>query len=425
MTSDLPDHPDRQNSTLQQTLTLCAKCGACTAVCPVYQVTGRESLTARGRLHLLGKASGTGPDPELAEIFSKCLLCGACRATCPRGIDIPAIIMKARETMPQVTGFSSFKKFLTQQALARPGLLAVLSKAARPLGLLDLPEESGLRLAPMASHLDFAAPDAELLTIPQPSASRSTPAKTALYFSGCLAQHLAPAIGLAVEALLARLCGYRLLVPDQQACCGLAAKAAGDPEQAKGLARRTIALFASEAVRDLPVFTSCASCYAGLKGYPALLANDPDWRDQAQAFANRVWEFSSFILQHRLTPTEGFRSDLPVRTIVYHDPCHLRFAGITAPPRQLLRQAPGLKLLERPHGPQCCGLGGLFHISHADLSQAIRQRLIDDLLTTGAELVVSSCSGCLLQWQQGLAATGAKARATHLALLLAQQLDPT
>ena len=407
---------------MSSSLAVCAKCGSCTALCPVYQVTGRETLTARGRLHLLSKMSGSGPDPALAEIFSKCLLCGACRKACPRGIDIPAIIMEARAGMPQVTGFSSFKKFLLRQALARPSLLTALSKAAGPLGLLpDLPEESGLRLTLASPLATLNPPNLELP--PQAITTQLPLSQSALYFSGCLAQYLAPAIGLAAESLLARLCGYRLLVPDRQSCCGLAAKAAGDPEQARDLARRTIALFTSDAVRDLPVFTTCASCYVGLKDYPALLANDPEWRDRAQAFSDRVWEFSSFILEHRLRPAEGFRHDLPPRTIIYHDPCHLRFAGITAQPRELLCQAPGIKLLELPHGPQCCGQGGLFQLAHPDLSQIIRQRLVDDLLTTDAELVISTCSGCLLQWQQGLAAAGAKARATHLALLLAQRLD--
>ena len=403
----------------------CAKCGACTAVCPVYQITGRESLTARGRLHLLATPSGPGAEAQLAEIFSKCLLCGACRAVCPRGIDIPSIIIAARATMPQVTGFSSFKKYLAKQTLARPALLAALTKAAGPLGLLPdiLPEESGLRLSLTAPPLDLSPTVSELQN--QKVNVRPAPSGRALYFSGCLAQHLTPAIGLAAVALLARLCDCELLVPDQQHCCGLAAKSAGDLEQARALARRTIAMFSEEEVRELPVFTTCASCYAGLKGYPGLLANDPAWRDQALAFADRVWEFSSFIL-HYASPSvaDRFRQDLPPRTIVYHDPCHLRFAGITAPPRELLRQAPGLTCLELPHGPRCCGQGGLFHIAHAELSRKISRSLVDDFLSTGVTMVVTSCSGCLLQWQQNLAADGNKACATHLALVLAQQLVP-
>ena len=145
-------------------------------------------------------------------------------------------------------------------------------------------------------------------------------------------------------------------------------------------------------------------------------------RDEAKAFSDRVREFASFILEQCLNPGAGFRPDLPPLSVVYHDPCHLRHAGITAPPRELLRLVPGLTLLELPHGPQCCGQGGLFQLAHPDLSGLIRQRLVDDFLTTKAELVVTSCSGCIMQWQQGLAAAKAQARATHLALLLAQRL---
>jgi len=396
----------------------CAKCGACTAVCPVYQVTGRESHTARGRLHLLETAGND--DPQLADIFSKCLLCGACRDVCPRGIDIPALIAEARATIPQAKGFSTFAQFLIRQALAHPLALAVLGKTAGPLGLSPgLPEESGLRLALFNRPPGLAPVDGDADIAP---GTVSPAAKPVLYFSGCLARHLAPAIGLAAETLLARLCDSRLLVPDQQSCCGLAASSAGDATQAQELARRTITLFSREAVQGLPILTTCASCYAGLKAYPAILAHDPEWHGRAMAFAQRVEEFSSFILKHKTDSGPGFKTNpFPLR-LVYHDPCHLRFAGITRQPRQLIGQAPGLELVELPHGAQCCGMGGLFHLAHGDLSNDIRKRLIDDFLTTGAELATTTCSGCLLQWQRGLAAAGSSARATHLAILLAQQL---
>lgn len=404
----------------------CAKCGACTAVCPVYRLTGRETLTARGRLHLLAMLAGADATGELSEIFSKCLLCGACSAVCPRGIDIPSLLIEARASMPQVTGFSSFTKYLAQQALARPALLATLSKVARPLGLFPetVPAESGLRLS-LTDPLRAFSPSVTELGKQVTAKARVVPSAQALYFSGCLAQHLAPAIGLAAEIVLDRLCGYQLLVPEQQCCCGLAAKSAGDLAQAKDLARRTISLFSGDEVRELPVFTTCASCYASLKGYSGLLADEPLWRDRAQAFAARVCEFSSFVLEHVLPDAMvSFRHDPPPQSIVYHDPCHLRFAKITDPPRELLRQVPGLTCLELPHGPQCCGQGGLFHIAHAKLSQQIAKPLVDDFLSTGASMVVSSCSGCLMQWQKSLAAHGAKAKATHLALILAQQLTP-
>ncbi len=42
----------------------CAKCGACVPVCPLYKLAGRESLTARGKLHLLQKIPLSEAAPE-------------------------------------------------------------------------------------------------------------------------------------------------------------------------------------------------------------------------------------------------------------------------------------------------------------------------------------------------------------------------
>ena len=77
----------------------CAKCGACTVVCPVFQAGGRESLSARGRLHLLARLDPAQASAAYAEILTQCLLCGACRAVCSRGLDPPARFIAAREQL--------------------------------------------------------------------------------------------------------------------------------------------------------------------------------------------------------------------------------------------------------------------------------------------------------------------------------------
>jgi len=385
-------------------------------------VTGRESLTARGRLHLLRLAAGV-PAEELGAILSQCLLCGACSAVCPRGIDIPALLIEARANRPQLTGFASFSRYLAQQALARPALLSTLAQLARPLGLLPMPPlaENDRPLPPSSSDPNLA--EAPVLEWQRARTAGTQAPRQALYFSGCLAQHGLPAIGVAARLLLDRLCGVQLISPASSGCCGLAAKSAGDLAQARDLARRTITALSAPGYEALPVFTTCASCYAGLKAYPDLLANDPAWRVQAQAFGQRVWEFSSFILEHgRPLLANAFRQGHSPRPVLYHDPCHLRFAGITTPPRALLRQVPGLNVLELPHGPQCCGHGGLFSLAHAALSQRIAQPLVEDFLRTEATWVLTSCSGCLRQWQQSLTRAGVKAQASHLAVILAQEL---
>ena len=66
----------------------CAKCGACTPVCPVYRASGNEIYSARGKQHLAQVFDGAQASPVFEDIYSKCLLCGACSMVCPRKIDI-------------------------------------------------------------------------------------------------------------------------------------------------------------------------------------------------------------------------------------------------------------------------------------------------------------------------------------------------
>ncbi|NOX24877.1 MAG: (Fe-S)-binding protein [Deltaproteobacteria bacterium] len=93
-----------------------------------------------------------------------------------------------------------------------------------------------------------------------------------------------------------------------------------------------------------------------------------------------------------------------------------------SPARQLINRTRSLELTEMPHGPQCCGQGGTFHISYPGLSQDIGRRLWHDFTKVNSPLVTTTCTGCLLQWQQGLRAAGITARVVHLAILLDEHL---
>ena len=316
----------------------CAKCGACTVVCPVFQATGRESLSARGRLHLLEHLDPAQASAAYAEILSQCLLCGACSSVCARGLDPPGRFLAGRERLEKTAGRHALLRAIAQKALGNPALLATIASLGRPL--LDLlPADSGLRLR---------------LGLPQegPAASNSSSEKTLqaqsghpalAFFPGCYATHLHREIDEATERIAARFTGNPPLRPTQQCCCGLAAENGGDASTAKRLARQNIIAFAEN---TLPILTSCASCYSQLHRYPELLADDPEWQEKAQAFADRLIEFSTFVAQAMAAdPTFRFADSPTSRTVVYHDPCHLRFPSqITTPPREILRAIPDLHL---------------------------------------------------------------------------------
>ena len=46
---------------------------------------------------------------------------------------------------------------------------------------------------------------------------------------------------------------------------------------------------------------------------------------------------------------------------------------------------------------RCCGNGGTFSIDYPELSQKIALRKVDNIIKSGAEYLVTGCSGCMMQ----------------------------
>jgi len=384
----------------------CAKCGACVPVCPVFRVEDREALTARGRMHLLLNSLGQPPSALLADVFARCLLCGACEQVCPRHLPITRLIAEARSRFPLLLGPASLQKAVSCAVLSRPALLAGLLQAGLVLKhLLILPKKSGLRLK-------LALTEERPVPILRPLPENESQAAGLAYFVGCFAQYVQPSIAAATERLLHR-CGLTARIPTEQCCCGLAAWSSGDLELSRALARRNITAF----VGNGPVLASCASCSHHLRSYPRLFAENDPWYEQAQAFAARVQEFCSFF-NERLPSIPERGSGL---RIFYHDPCHLRFEpdGRVAP-RTLLKKN-GFIIVEPEDGSLCCGQGGLFHLSCPETSAKIFARCSSQALAGQPACITSTCSGCLMQYQLGLARQEKKIRVAHLAVLLEEE----
>jgi len=110
--------------------------------------------------------------------------------------------------------------------------------------------------------------------------------------------------------------------------------------------------------------------------------------------------------------------------VTYHDPCQLgRFLGLTEEPRQILNAIKGIELVEaegtnRQWGT-CCGGGGGFEAVFPELSEMLAANRAQELVETGAEIIVTHCPGCIMQLEGGLK----KLKADNVAVLdLAQVL---
>ena len=90
-----------------------------------------------------------------------------------------------------------------------------------------------------------------------------------------------------------------------------------------------------------------------------------------------------------------------------------------APARALLGAVQDAELVALPDAEACCGFGGLFSVQMPQISTAMGERKAKAIEATGAELVVTGETGCVLQMAGLLSRRGSACRSVHLAELLA------
>jgi L-lactate dehydrogenase complex protein LldE len=232
-------------------------------------------------------------------------------------------------------------------------------------------------------------------------------------FVTCLVDIFRPSVGFAAVRLL-ETAGCDVFVPRGQTCCGQPAYNSGDCEDARALALQTIAAFEGF---DYVVAPS-GSCAAMLKlHYPRLLAEDAEAASRARAFAERVYELSSFLVDVR--KLEAVPGAFTGR-VTYHDGCSgLRELGVKRQPRELLKHVEGVELIEMPETDVCCGFGGLFCVKYPDISNAMVSKKTASIAAVEPQLVLAGDLGCLLNIAGKLAREGSRVSCRHVAEVLA------
>jgi len=221
-----------------------------------------------------------------------------------------------------------------------------------------------------------------------------------------------PQIGMATLELLSRG-DFQVLWPEH-GCCGLPAYGHGDLEGARIMARKNLEIFQNLDIEA--VVSECASCSSFLKKYPVLLAEEPRYAELAQHFSSRVKDFSEFLLPLSLPLPRSLTAD----TVTFHDPCHLhRFQKIKNQPRELLKKVPGLRLVEMVEADWCCGGGAGLNLAHYDISMKILERKMGNANKTKAQVLITSCPGCLLQLRHGAKINGVEIEVRYLTEFLA------
>ena len=400
----------------------CIHCGLCLSSCPTYLETGNENDSPRGRIYLM-RAVQEGRLPLGATAvrhIDLCLGCRACEAVCPSGVQYGELLETTRDHIERNHRRPLFQQFLRRVAIEQvfpfPGRMRAALQPARLVRALRLH-----RFLPKFAREAISLLPKRWPSVPLPERSPAAtpqPRGQVGFVSGCVMSVLFGKTHLSSVRLLNQ-CGYDVVVPSAQVCCGALHAHGGQLDQARACARRNIEAF--EQAKVEAVIINAAGCGSTLKEYAQLLDNDPEWRERAQRFSRQVFDLTEWLVRSDYSASASPLTS-PAR-VTYHDACHLAHAQrITQPPRELLRARAGRQFIELPESEVCCGSAGSYNLTEPDMAERLQRRKIEHILQTGAQVVVTTNPGCLLQIQAGLQKAGARhIRCLHLADYLAAQ----
>lgn len=378
------------------------------------------------------------PDQAFEDQMNHCLGCRACEPACPAGVQYGQLIEQARDaiedhkehkTWVKVTRKAAFKTvFPHQERMKWVGRgLQFYQKS----GLRTVAHASGaMKLFPKHMRdMEKILPDASGKGVVEKIGDRH-PAKgekvaTVALFRGCIMDVLFTETNIHTVDLLTAA-GFEVVIPREQNCCGALHAHSGEAEGARDLATRNIKTFKSAGVDY--IVSNAGGCGAILTEYDHLLHEDPQWRDDAVWFAERVVDISDLLvragrsLDFSQDKTQGVAE--PVR-ITYQDSCHLRNVMKSADaPRKLMRQVEGAQFIEMKNADRCCGSAGIYNVTQPVMAGQILDHKMEHVEATGASYLLTSNPGCLLQMKHGIDEQGlsGQMKAVHIVDFLHERM---
>jgi glycolate oxidase iron-sulfur subunit len=405
---------DAKHPPQSELIDTCVHCGFCLSTCPSYRVMGTEMDSPRGRIYLMDAINKGEADlqPATSQHFDTCLGCLACVTTCPSGVKYDQLIAATRpqveRNVPRTVG-DRIVRALIFNLFPYPNRL-------RPfLVPLFLYQQLGLnKILPRLGAMDAILPEIVLDSF-QDGFPDVIPAKGEKRFRvgmvlGCVQRLFFHAVNEATVRVLTAN-GCEVVIPKTQGCCAALPAHQGQEKQAQSIARQMIDSFAS---LDLDaVIINAAGCGHTLKEYGHILQDDSEYKERATAFSRTVKDINEFLVEVGLTTELHPISDIEL-SVVYQDACHLIHGQkISAQPRQLLQQIPGIQLREPIDASLCCGSAGVYNMLQPEVAEELGQQKVENLVNTGAQLITSANPGCSLQIKKHLGLKGYDIQLKH------------
>ena len=380
------------DSTVASFFTSCVHCGMCSEACLFYTETGnpattpihkteplrriwKSEYTLQGRIGKMLGLTAKVDEALLSEwetlVYDNCTLCGRCSMVCPMGLDIALLIRKTREGMAAAGHAPEGLIGATTRAITigspmgvkLPALMAQIKHVEKDTGLKIPLDVEGAEYMLLLSSM-------EIMNFPE--------------FISAIAKIFSKADvswTISTQAFEATNSGIQIGVAD------IAAE----------LVQRIV-----DAAEKLKVKTvispECGHAYMAIR-----------WEGP-----NLVGKPFTFKVRHILEVLDELRKDGRLKItgkekqrLTYHDPCQVsRRGGVIDQPRNLINLF-AEDFVEMPdHGRMgwCCGAGG--GVSSNERADEVRlkafQRKKDQLDEIKPDAIISACSNCRINLEDGL-----------------------
>jgi glycolate oxidase iron-sulfur subunit len=400
-------------------LLACVHCGLCTSSCPTYLETGDENNGPRGRIQLIRLVADGRTDltDRMQRNLELCLDCRACESACPSGVQYGQLIEPFRQAIAAKDQrfekrFDFFRSWILLNVFPYADRMRLMLRPMRllqRLGVMSAIERLGLmKLLP--GRLGRLAQMLPPPTRPGPRLPKFLPAvgrkrARVAFFVGCVADAIYRPVHWATIRVLQQN-GCDVFIPRGQGCCGAIHFHNGDPLGARQFADANLVAF--ELDRYDAILVNHGGCGAMLKEY------GHHWHDGLQPhrirFSEKVKDVHEFLDNLGAVPFSG-RIDV---SAVYHDSCHLAHAQrVATAPRRLLARIPGLDLRDLPEAGVCCGAAGTYNLTEPEMSDRLSRRKLDNIVGTGARIVLTANAGCLLQIDREVRQAGVGIQVMH------------
>ncbi len=390
----------------------CIGCGGCRWVdhiympgvkfgqrCPSIERYLFNDHMASGRLKIANALLEKRLDysPYLLEVIYQCNLCGACDVGCKRNLDLEvlSVLEKLRiRAVEDGKGPMPMHKAISRNILDKKNRYGA---------------NQGMRFNWMERKLTTKNSKSELL-----------------YFAGCSSSFVKRDLARATADLLNRM-GLGFLVLNEEGseewCCGHPLIVTGQIREVKGIVENNLKMIRDTEAKA--VLTNCAQCYKTLKvDYPKIMGLST--LDLGFKVIHIVELVDDLIEKGKLR----FDRELKMKA-TYHDPCNLgrlsedwihwegsrkRYGileppkvfrrgtyGVYDPPRRILKSIPGIEFIEMIRFKEnafCCGFGGGVKEAFNEFSQWTASKRIEEAEEIGAEILVTSCPYCEMQFEE-------------------------